>query len=167
MDRNITLRPVEERDFSFILRINEENVAVLSAMDEAKLRKFAETATPLLVAEVDGELAGFIVVLREGLEYYKSLNYLWFSERYEKFLYIDRIVIDEPFRHMGLGKAIYKAVFEEAKKQGVDYVLAEIDTIPYNEISLGFHKLMGFVQVGEQDVPTNNTRVSLQEAKVN
>lgn len=167
MERKITLRPVEEKDFAFILRINEENVAVLSAMDEAKLRKFAETATPFLVAEVDGELAGFIVVLREGLEYYKSLNYLWFSERYEKFLYIDRIVIDEPFRHLGLGKAIYKAVFEEAKNQGVDYVLAEIDTIPYNEISLNFHKLMGFVEVGEQDVPTNNTRVSLQEAKVN
>lgn len=166
MERNITLRPIEEKDFAFILRINEENVAVLSAMDEAKLRKFAETATPLLVAEVDGELAGFIVVLREGLEYYKSLNYLWFSQRYEKFLYIDRIVIDEPFRHLGLGKAIYKAVFEEAKNQGVDYVLAEIDTIPYNEISLNFHKLMGFVEVGEQDVPTNNTRVSLQEAKV-
>ena len=107
MSANIKLRPAQDSDIPFILRVNEENVEVLSPMDEGKLRKFMDTAAQVLVAEADGKQAGFIVTLREGLDYYKSENYLWFSRNYERFLYIDRIVIDAPFRGIGIGRKLY------------------------------------------------------------
>ena len=91
--------------------------------------------------------------------------YLWFSKNYGKFLYIDRIVIDAPYRRLGVGKELYREVFRHAAETGVPFVTAEIDTEPYNEVSLGFHRAMGFREVGVQSVRNNSIRVSLQEAE--
>lgn len=166
-EKSILIRAVTASDFPFILRVNEENVEVLSPMDEEKLTRFAESAELLLVAEVDGQPAAFLIALREGLDFYKSENYLWFSKNYPQFLYVDRIVIDEPFRGMGVGRSLYQTVFRHAQSTGVSYVTAEIDTEPYNEVSLGFHAAMGFREVGVQSIRNNTIKVSLQEAAVN
>ncbi|MBR3866046.1 MAG: GNAT family N-acetyltransferase [Clostridia bacterium] len=164
--RKIVIRPATKLDYPFILRVNEENVEVLSPMDEQKLEYFSGCAEMLYVALVDDVPAAFLIVLREGIDSYGSENYRWFSRNYERFLYIDRIVIDEPFRRMGLGKKLYDEVFAHAKKTDVGFVTAEIDTIPYNETSLGFHRAMGFVEVGVQVIRGGTIKVSLQEAKV-
>ena len=103
-EKHVYIRGAEERDYPFILRANEENVEVLSPMDEAKLRKFAAFAELLLVAEVEGRPAAFLIALREGIASYDSENYQWFQKKYPKFLYVDRIVIDAPYRGMGIGK---------------------------------------------------------------
>lgn len=165
-ENSVRIRTAEEKDFPFILRVNEENVEVLSPMDEAKLRKFAEAAELLLVAEVDGKPAAFLIALREGLAFYDSENYRWFSKHYPSFLYIDRVVIDAPYRSIGIGRKLYQEVFGRARATGVSFVTAEIDTIPYNEASLKFHEAMGFREVGAQMIRNNTIKVSLQEAAV-
>lgn len=162
----MVIRPVNKLDHPFILRVNEENVEVLSPMDAEKLDYFSKCAEMLYIALVDDVPAAFLIVLREGVDSYSSENYRWFSKNYEKFLYIDRIVIDEPFRRMGLGKKLYDEVFTHAKNTGVSYVTAEIDTEPYNETSLGFHRSIGFREVGVQTIRGGTIKVSLQEAKV-
>lgn len=43
---------------------------------------------------------------------------------------------------------------------------AEIDTEPYNEVSLKFHEAMGFQEVGTQYVRDGKIKVSLQAAKL-
>ncbi len=163
---NITIRDLKKSDYDFILRINEENVEVLSPMDRAKVEYFEGCADMFKVAEVDGELAAFCIVLREGEEAYTSENYIWFSKHYDKFLYLDRIVIDKPFRRLGIGRMLYEAMFERAKEIGVGIVTLEVDTIPYNEPSLKFHEAMGFSEVGEQIIRGGTVKVSLQAAKV-
>lgn len=165
-ENTILIRNAEERDYPFILRVNEENVEVLSPMDEAKLKGFAECAELLFVAEVNGKPVAFLIALREGVASYDSENYLWFSKQYTKFLYVDRIVIDEPYRSSGIGKKLYQEVFRCAHAAGVPFVTAEIDTIPYNEVSLKFHKALGFKEVGTQMVRNNSIQVSLQAAPV-
>ena len=160
----ITIRPIEERDFPFILRINEENVSVLAPMDEAGLRRFGDMAECFFLAERNGEAAGFLIALREGCEGYESENYRWFSRHYPQFLYIDRIVIDTPFRGMGIGRAFYNEVFARARSLGVPFVTAEVDTVPYNAESLAFHAAMGFHEVGTQSVRGGSVTVSLLEA---
>ena len=167
MDRKaILLRRVNEADYPFILRANRENVEVLAPMNEAKLEKFVEFAELFAVAEVDGAPAAFIIVLREGVRDYDSENYRWFSEKYTKFLYIDRIVIDEPYRRLKIGRKLYRAVFDHARETAVPIVTAEIDTIPYNEASLKFHEAMGFREAGSQFVRGGSIKVSLQKADV-
>ena len=162
----IKIRKAEEKDYPFILRVNEENVEVLSPMDEDRIQEFSNWSELFLIAEVNGNPAAFLLALREDLADYDSENYLWFSKNYEKFLYIDRIVIDAPYRRSGVGRALYQEVFRHANKTEVPFVTAEIDTEPYNEVSLGFHQAMGFREVGVQRVRNNSIRVSLQEAEV-
>ena len=65
-----------------------------------------------------------------------------------------------------MGRALYEAVFARAAECGVPTVTCEIDTIPYNEASLNFHKEMGFSEVGEQFVRGGTVKVSLQAADV-
>ena len=160
----ITVRSIEERDYPFILRINEENVSVLAPMDEAGLRRFGDMAECFLLAELDGEAAGFLIALREGCAAYESENYRWFSRHYPQFLYIDRIVIDAPYRGKGVGRVLYNEVFARARESSVPFVTAEVDTVPYNAESLAFHAAMGFHEVGTQSVRGGSVTVSLLEA---
>ena len=160
----ITVRRMEEGDFPFILRINEENVSVLAPMDEAGLRRFEAMSECFFMAEADGERAGFLIALREGCEAYESENYRWFSRHYPQFLYIDRIVIDAPFRSQSIGRRLYEQVFARAKEAAVPFVTAEVDTVPYNAESLAFHAAMGFREVGTQSVRGGSVTVSLLEA---
>ena len=163
----IEMRDLRKSDYDFVLRINEENVEVLSPMDRAKVEYFEGCADMFKVVEVDGKLAAFCIVLREGEEAYTSENYRWFSKNYEKFLYLDRIVIDEPFRRLGIGRMLYEATFDRAKETGVSVVTLEVDTIPYNEPSLKFHEAMGFHEVGEQIIRGGTVKVSLQAREIN
>ena len=90
-------------------------------MDLAKTKYFRETAEMFRVAEVDGKPAGFLIAVREGTDY-DSENYVWFSEQYPQFLYIDRIVIDEPYRGMGIGRMFYEDAGKHARQTGVKVV---------------------------------------------
>ncbi|MUH60029.1 GNAT family N-acetyltransferase [Bifidobacterium canis] len=166
MSGDVVLREAREEDYPFILRVNEENVAVLSPMDEAHLRKLDEGALRTFIAEVDSAPAAFAIVMRDGFDAYDSQNYHWFAQRYPQFVYVDRIAIDAPYRGRGVGRAIYDAVFDLARETESPVVAAEIDTIPYNEPSLKFHESMGFHEVGTQFVSANGVQVSLQIAPV-
>jgi predicted GNAT superfamily acetyltransferase len=87
--------------------------------------------------------------MREGSSY-QSENYKFFSQRLKKFLYVDRVAIDETHRRMGLGQAIYKDIFAQASNNDLPIAL-EVNTLPLNQPSLNFHEKMGFDRVGVKD----------------
>jgi hypothetical protein len=80
---------------------------------------------------------------------YDSPNFLWFRDRYERFAYVDRIVVADTAHGKGLGRALYEKLFAEAKAAGYPCVMAEVNTNPPNPGSLTFHAKMGFEAVGE------------------
>ena len=162
----IVIRDVQMQDMEYILELNKVNVEVLSPMDKAKFAYFLRSSEMFQIVEVDGAKAAFLIALREGLDDYTSENYIWFSKQYEKFLYVDRIVIDEKYRKLGLGKQLYEGVFARAAESGVATVTAEIDIIPYNAPSLKFHENMGFYEVGQQVIRGGEIKVSLQARDV-
>ena len=165
MAKDIVIRNARPEDYDFILKVNEVNVEVLSPMPMERMLWLKEMSDMFVVAEVNGELAAFLIAIREG-QPYDSENYVWFSEKYPQFLYIDRIVIDEPFRAAGLGRALYQAVKDRAIETGVTVVTCEVDTIPYNETSLKFHEAMGFREVGEQIIRGGAIKVSLKACEL-
>lgn len=162
----ISIRPVRKEDYDFVLQTNKDNVEVLSPMNTDRILLLASMTEQFLIAEVNGTPAAFIMTFREDAKAYDSENYQWFSAKYSSFLYVDRIAVAAPYRNMGVGSALYKAVFEHAKHISVPYITCEIDTIPYNAVSLNFHKKMGFHEVGTLHVHLNNVTVSLQECVV-
>jgi predicted GNAT superfamily acetyltransferase len=141
-----TLRPLTPADAPVVLAINEASVHHLAPLDEAEYRWFLDVAVLALGAEVEGALVGFTLVLEPGAAY-ASRNYAWFSERYDRFLYLDRVAIDEGARRRGVGTTIYDAVEAAAAERGVPLLL-EVNLEPPNEPSLAFHASRGFAPVG-------------------
>ncbi|MCU1370957.1 MAG: hypothetical protein JWO77_2151 [Ilumatobacteraceae bacterium] len=142
----VVLRPLTADDATTVLAINEASVHHLAPMDEGEYRWFLEAAALALGAEVDGALAGFVIVLDPGTAY-ASRNYAWFSEHYDAFAYLDRVAIAEGARRRGVGTAIYDAVEAHAAERGVPLLL-EVNIEPPNEPSLAFHRSRGFDPVG-------------------
>ena len=78
---------------------------------------------------------------------YDGENFAWFSERYEDFGYLDRVVIDEDFRRRGLASRVY----DELKAAcGRPVFALEVNLDPPNEPSLAFHHARGYAEVGRR-----------------
>ena len=161
----IRIRPASVTDFPAILALNAESVHFLSPLDADRLTELHERANLHLVGEHDGRVAAFLLAFREGADY-ASVNYRWFSDRYQRFLYIDRIVIGPDFRGRGLGLALYRRMFAFARQTNVALVACEIDHDPPNLVSERFHLSFGFAEVGRQRVPHGPKVVSMQLARV-
>ena len=133
-----------------IYALNQANTPEVGSLESMEdLKKLIELSAYKLLVLKGVEIVGFIICMREGSTY-GSENYKFFTKRLKKFLYVDRVVIDEHHRREGLGKATYHDIFNQAGKDNLHIVL-EINTQPINQPSLDFHEKMGFDQVGTKD----------------
>ncbi|MFT5102259.1 MAG: putative GNAT superfamily acetyltransferase [Planctomycetaceae bacterium] len=120
-------------------------------------RVFREDNQETTAAE---EMLGFLMVLTSG-QPYESLNYRWFSDRYDQFAYVDRIVVAEASRGSGFAARLYEDLFESARLEGLQRVCCEVNLVPPNPGSLAFHAKLGFVEVGQQETEGGSKKVSL------
>jgi predicted GNAT superfamily acetyltransferase len=139
------VRDVTKADRPRLLELNAESVQMLSELDEQRLEFILSLAQRSLVAELDAKVAGFAIAIAQGTGY-DSDNYRWFSERYERFLYLDRIAVDAAARRHGLGGALYEAM--EATAAPLGRMVCEVNVEPLNEVSLAFHRARGYQEVG-------------------
>ena len=140
------LRPITTADHAEVLALNERNVAVLAPMDEARLVHLVALADRACVIDVEGSFAGFVITFAAGSAY-DGENFGWFSERYEDFGYLDRVVIHEDFRRLGLGSLAYD---ELESSCGRPLFALEVNIDPPNAASLAFHHGRGYTEVGRR-----------------
>jgi hypothetical protein len=148
--RAVRFRSVEPSDLEPLLELNNTVVPNVNLLDIHALRHFAETAPWFTVADTSEGPAGFAIVLRPGAAY-ESLNYRWFSERYDDFVYIDRIVIAQDSRRAGLGRAFYERIEQYAWEVKAPILCAEVNLRPPNLGSIEFHRAEGFEEVDQLD----------------
>ena len=161
MDHSVHLRNAAVPDFPRILELNEESVHHLSPLTPERLQWLHAAAAYHRVAVDGGEVVAFLLALREGGTY-DSPNYLWFAESYDRFLYVDRVVVSSLSQGIGIGRRLYADLFSFAKQSQVTRVTCEYDIEPPNEASRRFHEALGFREVGTQSVAAGKKRVSLQ-----
>lgn len=146
------LRDYRSDDLDAVHAINEAEVPAVGSVTRDELAHIASEASIALVAEVDGVVAGFCLVLAPGADYGSS-NYAWFAERYDDFVYLDRVAISPAFQRRGIGRALYAEVEQVAPDRcpsARDFLL-EVNLRPRNDQSLAFHAGLGFVEVGRRD----------------
>ena len=155
------IRPATAADFPAVLALNLAAEALLSPMDAARLRELDAAADYHRVAvdPASGAVAAFLLAFREGAGD-DSPNYRWFSERHERFLYVDRVAVGEGARGAGLGGALYRDLFAHARATGVPRIVCEYYSVPLNEASQRFHARHGFEEVGRQWLPERGKQVS-------
>ncbi|NNE12341.1 MAG: GNAT family N-acetyltransferase, partial [Ilumatobacter sp.] len=100
------LRPYGPDDLATVHAINEGEVPAVGSATTDELAHLVTESVIALVADVDGDVAGFCLVLPPGADY-GSGNYRWFAERYDDFVYLDRVAIAPPFQRRGIGGALY------------------------------------------------------------
>lgn len=142
----IRLRPLTDADVAFVLDLNRRNVELLAPLDGPRLDRLRGWSARADVIELAGEPAGFVLTFGPGTAY-DSENYRWFSQRFDRFCYLDRIVIDDRFRRGGLGRAAYDELEADAAAHG--RMVLEVNVVPPNEPSLRFHRSRGYVDLAE------------------
>lgn len=160
----VMIREMLAKDIETILALNEKSVKVLSPMNKSKLLRLIEISALSVVVEEENQVAGFLLAFTHDVQY-ESINYEWFNQNYDSFLYIDRIVISDSFRGKGIASKLYKYALEWVTEHSLPSVFAEIDVMPANKPSLLFHQKFGFKEL-ELLKHSENKIVSLQELKV-
>jgi uncharacterized protein len=156
---SIAIRDVGEHDLDSVLALNNSAGQTILPLDAERVRFFMREADYFRVAEVDGQMAGFLIALRPGSPYLSS-NYRWFCEHCADFLYIDRIVVAGSRRGAGLGRVFYADVTSYAEVR-VPILACEVFLEPRNDAALLFHGTYGFREVGQHQMEEAGRQVSL------
>ena len=158
------LRDVCPADLPEILALNQTWVAVLSPLDAARLAQLHTQAALHRVIEQDGRVVAFMLAFREGADY-DGANFQWFAQRYERFLYIDRIVVAGSAQAHGIGTLLYRDAMAVAARERVPYLTCEIDIEPPNTVSQRFHGRLGFRELGQRHLDGGKT-VAMQVLEI-
>jgi len=138
-----------------IYEINQDNVPDVGTLDSiSKLKELISISSYHSILLLDNNVIGFSICFREGASYW-SENYKYFTKHLKKFLYVDRIAIDQNYRRKGLGQKMYKDIFLNAEQEELT-ITAEVNTKPINQPSLNFHTTMGFKQIGKREFIDHN-----------
>jgi uncharacterized protein len=144
------LREITRADWPTLLELNSASVQELSELDEQRLGSLLSWAERGLAVESGGAIVAFALAIAPGAPY-DSDNYRWFDDRFERFLYLDRIVVSDAVRRRGIGGRLYEQM--EATAVGFERMVCEVNLRPANEASLAFHTSRGYVEIGRLEHP--------------
>jgi predicted GNAT superfamily acetyltransferase len=150
-------------DFEIICALNLAEVQHTSAMDITRVAELNSMSCYHKVACLGGIVSAFLLAMCSGCPY-KNDNFEWFSKRYARFIYVDRVVVSSASRGLRLGSLLYEDVFRHARSNAFLRVTCEYNIIPPNEPSRLFHDKFGFKEKGTQWVANGTKQVSLQVA---
>ena len=159
----LSIRQAQASDFPWILDLNATEEDKTSQIDLARITQLDRWSDYHRVAVVEDRVVGFLLVMSEASDY-DGDNFRWFVERYDRFLYVDRIVIDRTAARSGIGSALYGDLIQFGATQGCPALCCEINVLPPNPISHAFHARFGFKEVGRSAETGASKVVSYQVA---
>ena len=142
------LEPLRDTDRAQVVALNERHQHLTAPMDLDRLAHLDAVGTEEVIRD-DGRFAGFVVTVADDADH-DSSNFVWFRERYDTFVYLDRIVVHDDFRRRGLAGRVYDEV-ETRTARRTPWLTLEVNSDPPNEPSWAFHTARGFEQVGERE----------------
>ncbi len=162
---SLALRDVSAADLPALRRLNESEVPHVNSIPIETFEWFTHHAAYFRVAELGAELAGFLIGLTPEADY-PSLNFRWFRAHYQRFMYIDRIVVATIARRRGLGRLFYDDLARTSR--GIaPRLTCEVNLRPQNDGSMRFHLEYGFAQVGTQETEGGAKQVALMAKEIN
>ncbi|MDQ0743208.1 L-amino acid N-acyltransferase YncA [Clavibacter sp. B3I6] len=138
------IRPAEPRDIDDLLEIRNDAILNSTALwtdepvdraeREAWFRRAAEEGDPILVAEVDGAMAGY------------GTYGPWRRMSGYRFSVEDSVYVHDAHQGRGIGRALLEALVAHARAAGKRAVFADIEA--GNTGSIRLHERLGFRRVG-------------------
>ena len=143
------IRTLRTTDLELIHKWNQSTVPKVNSLTFEEFRLQSVNCTySYIQCSTDSMPVGFIFLYDEKTEY-DSLNYLYFKSRYQKFLYVDRIIIAGEHQKKGYGQQLYDFIIDT---HNPDIFCCEVNITPPNRQSLSFNHKYGFKEIGQQNV---------------
>lgn len=159
------VRAADPSDLGALHALNQSEIPHVGDVDKTRMAHLvAEACYVPLIAE-SPDVAGFVICMDHKADY-DSLNYLWFKARYERFLYVDRIVVASTFRRQGIASRLYDAVLAFGQSQNLPLLVLEYNIEPPNPVSAAFHAAYGFQEVGRRRDEGSAKEVSMQTIEI-
>ncbi|WP_127523449.1 GNAT family N-acetyltransferase [Mesorhizobium sp. Z1-4] len=131
-----------------LLALNNAHAVQTSMLTGERWDQLVKTA---FAADCVDRAAALLIAFDQTADY-DSPNFGWFRERYARFVYVDRIVVDAGHQGRGLARRLYEGLFQKAQAAGHDRVVCEVNSQPPNPESDAFHARLGFEEVGRADL---------------
>jgi hypothetical protein len=147
------MREIVAADVPALVALNNAHPAEIGA---ATPDAFAALLKHAVVAKAIGPIGdpdAFVLCFDERTPP-QGPNHSWFLQRFDKFLYVDRVCVHRCARRRGLARELYRSVFELC-----DPVCCEVNFDPPNPASDAFHEALGFVEVGRAFLPDRGKSV--------
>ena len=145
--------------------INEQGLPGTGKVTKKEISHLMDISEFCIGAFHDKDLVGFVICLLPNTNY-GSLNYSWFNERYEKFIYVDRIAVDTQFRDRGIGSKLYQRVIQYSTEHKIS-ITAEVSLEPPNPGSDRFHIRHSFNSVGEFHLENKSVTMYIRDYQLN
>ena len=139
----MSIRRAQEKDLPSILELNNKESHWVGKKDINFFQLYMDIPI-FIIFENNQEVVGFLMAMDQNTDY-DSINFLWFKNKFNKFFYIDRVIVDESMRGKGIASLLYKEVID---MKGLIPLVAEVSIYPSNESSWIFHDKIGFKEVG-------------------
>ena len=161
------VRNIESADLTRVLEINNANTPGVSELTLSELETDIENCLHALAIDNEhGEVCAFCITFAPDAPE-AGANHRWFADRFESFVYLDRIAIDPTYQNLGLGVLLYQSVEQQMIASAQHSLLCcEVNLEPPNPGSLRFHHRIGFIEVGQHS-PQQNYRVSMLSKNLN
>lgn len=151
-----------------VLALNDAHATETSPLTRAALDALWRQAFMANAIETEGAgeaneavaCEAFLIALDQNAAY-TSDNFVWFRSRYDRFVYVDRIVTAPAVRGRGLARSLYEQLFNRAHAAGHDLVGCEVNLNPANPASDAFHAAFGFREVGRAQFANKTVRYLL------
>ena len=147
---NYKIEQATKDDLKSILSLNQDSIPAVSSSNLEMMKHFLIICDYFKICKINGEIIGFLNALLPSKDY-TSEHYKWFNDRYESFIYVDRIIFNKSYQNQGYGTVFYDDLINSIENKPLD-IACEINTKPYNKQSIKFHKKYGFKEVGRKDI---------------
>jgi len=155
------IQDIKLEEIDGLLNLNNAHAQETSLLDESGMYALLRMAFYSRGIK-NGSLA--VLIALDQSAPYDNPNFNWFKQRYNTFIYIDRVIVSESSRGLGLATKLYRDLATKAVDAGHDRIVCEVNRVPPNPGSDAFHLAMGFVTVGEAAIFGETKRVRYLEA---
>ena len=161
------VRNIEITDVARVLEINNANTPGVSELTLSELETDIKNCLHALAIDNEhGEVCAFCITFAPDAPD-AGVNHQWFADRFESFVYLDRIAIDPTYQNLGLGVLLYQSVEQQMIASAQHSLLCcEVNLEPPNPGSLRFHHRIGFTEVGQHS-PQQDYLVSMLSKNLN
>jgi len=151
----VTITPVTSTDLdaeparaAALLSLNNAHASELSWLTPDT---FAHLLDQAWCAWQLGAADALMIALDQAADY-DNPNHRWFRGRYDRFVYVDRIVVARAARGQGLARRLYEQLIREATAAGHVRIVCEVNLDPPNPQSDAFHAALGFEAVATASI---------------